>query len=146
MAAQKFKQGYYVPKHPEKYIGDVNKIVYRSSWEYKMDEFLDNNPNVLQWASESIAVPYVKPTDGKIHKYYPDYYVKYRNKQGEIIEEILEVKPQKQTRRSRTRNPKNKLFEDIQFAINVAKWKYCQEFCNKHNIKFRLVTENTLFR
>jgi hypothetical protein len=68
-------QGYFKPRHPEKYVGDVNKIRFMSSWELQADKFLDDNPNVLRWSSEEIVIPYVKPTDGKVHRYYPDYWV-----------------------------------------------------------------------
>ena len=141
-----FRQGYYTPQNPKKYRGDITKIRYLSSWEYKFNQFLDSNPNVLEWSSECIAIPYLKPTDRRVHKYYPDYYIKYKDKNGNIKQEIIEVKPKKQTRRSRSKNPKTRLYEDITYAINMAKWDACQNFCNKYNIKFRILTEQELFR
>ena len=144
--AYNFKQGLYTPKHPEKYCGDVNRIVYRSSWELSFNQFLDNNANVLRWASEEIIIPYVKPTDGKIHKYYVDYLVEYRNTSGEVQVDLIEVKPQKQTRRSRSKIQKTKLVEDITYAINQAKWKAASDFAEQRGWKFRIITEKTLFR
>lgn len=141
-----FKQDFYIPKHPEKYVGDVHRIFYRSSWELEFNKFLDNNPYVIGWSSEPVAIPYIKPTDNKVHRYFPDYWVKYRNASGDIIEEIIEVKPKSQTRRSRRRNPKHKLYEDIQFAINTAKWQYAQKWCEERGIKFKIVTEIGIFR
>ena len=141
-----YQQGWYTPKHPEKYVGNVERIRYMSSWELKMHQFLDNNPNVLQWSSETIAIPYLKPTDKRVHKYYPDYWVKYRNKQGKIVQEIIEVKPEKQTRPTRTRNHKRRLYEQVTYAINIAKWGAAQRFCDKYGMKFRLVTENQIFK
>lgn len=141
-----FKQGYFTPTHPEKYVGDVNKIRFMSSWELQFDKFLDNNPNVLRWSSEEIAIPYIKPTTGKVHRYYPDYWVEFKNKQGEIVQEIIEVKPKSQTQRSRSRKAKNKLYEDLTYAVNIAKWQACTAFCNKYGIKFRIVTEQELFK
>lgn len=152
MADKKYKQGLYIPRHPEKYVGDINKIVYRSSWEYHMDEFLDNNPNILRWKSEPIAIPYVHPFkkdkagNPKIARYFPDYWVEYKNKQGEIIQEILEVKPKKETKMSRARNPKSKLYEELTLQINIAKWKSAQDFCKSKGINFHLITESSLFR
>jgi hypothetical protein len=32
-------QGYFKPRHPEKYVGDVNKIRFMSSWELQADKF-----------------------------------------------------------------------------------------------------------
>lgn len=141
-----WKQGWFTPKHPEKYVGDVNKIRYMSSWELKSHQFLDNNPNILEWSSEPFGIPYVKPTDGRVHKYYPDYWVKYRNKRGQIIQEIVEVKPDHQTRQTRKRSRKQRLYEELSFAINTAKWRAAQQFCNKYGMTFRLVTEKGIYK
>lgn len=141
-------QGYYEPKNPEKYVGDVSKIRYMSSWELNFMNFLDNNPNILRWSSEEIAIPYVKPTDNRVHRYYPDFWVEYENKSGELVREIMEVKPESQTKPPTTRGKRKKtqLTEQIMYAINVAKWEACQQFCNKYGMKFRLVTEKQLFK
>ncbi len=147
-----FRQGYYVPKHPEKYVGKLDKIAYRSSWEFCMDEFLDNNPNVLRWSSEPFAIPYLHPFkkdksgNPRITRYFPDYWIQYRNKQGEVIEEIVEIKPKQQTKRSYSRNPKTKIYEDATLAINISKWKYATEFCKTHNMTFRILTEHSIFK
>ena len=141
-----FKQGRYVPRNPKKYVGDVNKIRYMSSWELKMHEFLDNNPNIINWASEEIAIPYLKPTDHRVHRYYPDYWIKFRNKSGEIVQQILEVKPAAQTRQPTSRKRKQRVYEQVTYAINVAKWQAAQSFCNKYGMKFQIVTENDIFK
>ena len=143
--ASRFKQGIYVPKNPEKYVGDINKIRYMSSWELQTHSFFDNNTRVLRWASEEIAIPYMKPTDRRVHKYYPDYWVEYVNSNGEIIQEIIEVKPAAQTRAPRT-NSKHRLYEQLTFAVNNAKWEAAMAFCKQRNIKFRIVTENSIFK
>jgi len=144
--SETYRQGRYIPKNPSKYIGDITKIRYMSSWEYEMHKFLDNNPNVIEWASEEIAIPYLKPTDNKIHKYYVDYYVKYIDKHGNIKTELIEVKPAKQTKLSRSKKTATQLHENITFAINVAKWKAAQEFAQKKGWMFRIITENQLFK
>lgn len=144
--ARSFKQGWYTPKHPEKYVGKLDKIRYMSSWELKTHKFLDNNPNILKWSSEEIAIPYVKPTDNRVHRYFPDYWVLFRNKQGQNIQEIWEVKPFSQTRKPRSRKTKTRLYEDAQYIINMAKWSAAQQFCNKYNLKFRILTEKDLYR
>ena len=145
---QGHKQGLFTPKNPEKYNGDPNNIRYMSSWELSFDKFLDANPNVVRWSSEEIAIPYIKPTDGRVHRYYPDYWVEYKDKDGNIIHEIIEVKPDKQTRSPTTvgKNKKTQIYEQVTWAVNVAKWEACQQFCNKYNIKFRLLTEKQMFR
>ena len=144
--AKTFKQGWYTPKNPDKYVGDVNKIRYMSSWELKLHSDLDNNQKVLRWSSEEIAIPYIKPTDGKVHKYYPDYWIEYEDVDGNVIQEIIEVKPHKQTKRSRSKNAKQKLIEDVAYAVNLAKWDACQKFCDKYGITFRIMTEKGIFK
>jgi hypothetical protein len=139
--ASKFNQGYYAAKNVEKYVGDLDKIRYMSSWELNFFKFLDGNPNVLRWSSENIAIPYMKPTDGRIHKYYPDIWIEYRNRDGEILQEILEIKPKSQV----TLGKRPSQYEQLQWAVNVSKWKAAQAFCQAKGIKFRILTEDELF-
>jgi hypothetical protein len=143
-----FKQNYFKPRHPEKYIGDVNDIVYMSSWEETFMKFLDNNPNVIRWGSECIAIPYVKPTDGKVHRYFPDFYMEYNNRKGQLIKEIVEVKPEKQIKKPTTRgkSKKTQLYEGIAWAINTAKWRSAQLFCDKYGLKFSIKSEKEIFK
>lgn len=113
-----------------------------SSYELEMHKFLDNNERVLRWGSEEIAIPYIKPTDGKLHKYYVDYFVEYINKDGEIVRELIEIKPFKETHKPRKQN----LREQITFAINVAKWQAATIFAKQNGWKFRIVTEKSIFK
>lgn len=142
--AKTFKQGVYKLRHPEKYLGDPSKVIFRSSWELDMHRFFDNNPNILQWSSEEIAIPYIKPTDRKVHRYFPDYWIKYQTGTGEILEEIIEIKPNNQV----NIHTKKRLttYDKLTYAINVAKWKAATQFCEKHNLKFRILTEKQLFK
>ena len=148
MARRGYKQGRYNPRHPGKYKGNLHNIVYRSSWELSFCRFLDNNTNVLEWSSEEIAIPYIKPTDGRIHRYFPDFWVKYKNKRGQIVQEVIEVKPATQSRTPsrRGKHRKQQLYENITYAINIAKWRAATQFCNKYGMTFRLITENEMFK
>lgn len=148
MASRGFNQGVYKPKNPSKYKGDVERIIYRSSWELSFCQFLDNNSNVLEWASEEIAIPYIKPTDGRVHRYFPDFWIKYKNRSGQIVRELIEIKPLNQKNRptKRGKRKNQQLYEAVTYAINVAKWQAATQFCNKYGMKFRLVTENQLFK
>ena len=109
-----------------------------------MNQFLDNNPNIFRWSSEEIYIPYIKPTDKKLHRYFPDYWVEYKNRHGEIVQEILEVKPNDQVHIHLKKRPTQ--YDKITYAINVAKWKAATEFCNSKGIKFRILTEKQMFR
>lgn len=148
MGMRQTEKGWFSPRNPQKYVGDITKIRYMSSWEKETHRFFDNNPNILRWSSEEVAIPYIKPTDGKIHYYYPDYWIEYKNRNGEIVQEIIEVKPADQTKPPSTRGKRKQtqIFESIRWATNVAKWKACQDFCNKYGLKFRIVTEKHIFK
>lgn len=140
------RKGYYLPKNADKYIGDVSKIMYRSSWELAAFKFFDGNPNIIRWGSEEIAIPYIKPTTGKLHKYYPDIYVEYINNNREYVKEIIEIKPETQTKTSTARKKKTKLYENVTYAINVAKWMAAKKWCEERGITFRLMTEKQMFK
>lgn len=143
--AGRYQQGLYTPRHPEKYVGDPLKIRYMSSWELNLHKFFDNNPHVMRWSSEKLVVPYLKPTDGKFHRYYPDYWIEYRNKEGKLIQEVIEVKPKSKMKKPR-KNSKYKLAETVELAINIAKWKAAQAFCRQRGMTFRIVTESSIFK
>lgn len=142
---KRFLQGRYIPKNPEKYVGDLNKIVYRSSYELQMHQFLDNNTKVLKWASEEIVIPYFYIVDGRMHRYFPDYWVQYQNMKGEVITELLEVKPLAQTKPPR-KNSKYALYEQATYAKNVCKWTAAKKWCDERGWKFRIITERSIFR
>ena len=145
-----FRKGYYTPRNPDKYIGDLRKkrIVYRSSWELDFCHFLDRNTRVLRWGSEEIAIPYVKPTDKRVHHYYPDFWMEYVTADGEVIQELIEIKPSSQVQRPSPvgKKPKQQLYEQLTYAINIAKWEAAKQFCDKYGMKFRIITENTQFK
>jgi hypothetical protein len=144
--ATKFLQGYYELKNPHKYVGsNADKIRYMSSYELNAHTFFDNNPRVLRWSSECIVIPYLKPTDGRVHKYYPDYWIEFVNKDGEILQEVIEVKPASQAKPPRSRG-KHALYEQLMWAVNVAKWQAAEAYCKERNMKFRIITEKSIFK
>ena len=143
--ARSFKQGKYSPRHPEKYVGDLNDITFRSAWEESVMKFLDNNPNILKWSSEPIGIWYVKPTDGKKHRYIPDFYIMYKDVAGKVHQELLEIKPSSQAMPSKSRSQKRRIEENIVFAVNAAKWAAAQVWCKHHGMSFRVLTESEIF-
>jgi len=135
-------KGLFHPNYPEKYVGNVENITYRSSWEKRFMEFCDNNISIMQWGSEEIHIPYLKPTTKKIHRYYPDFFIMYRNAKGEMIREIIEIKPYKES----VLTKKSSTYDKVAIAINMAKWKAAKQFCENHGMSFRVLTEKSLFR
>lgn len=141
----KFHKGIFKPKNPAKYKGDATNIVYRSSWEIKVMRILDENPNVLWWASEELPIPYVSPVDKKVHRYFPDFIVRIRRKAGQETTMILEVKPDSQTKMpTQKRKTKRYLQEAATFAINQEKWRAADLFCKEHGWQFKILTENDI--
>ena len=99
--------GIYKPINPKKYRGNSNQVVYRSLWERKLMVYCDNNKAVLEWGSEEVIIPYLSPWDGKLHRYFPDFYMKVKQANGSIKKFIIEVKPKAQCKPP-VKNPKRK--------------------------------------
>ena len=139
-----YRTGKYTPRNPDKYVGDLNEITYRSSWELTCFQFFDSNPNILKWASEPFPIQYIKPTDRKLHKYWVDFWVKYKDRHGQIIQEILEIKPMNQIKLQEGRKHSNTTLAT--HAINMAKWAAAKQWAAAHNITFRLVPGEAIFK
>ena len=136
----KFAQGPYTVKNPAKYVGK-GVPRYRSGWELSFMIFLDNNDNVMQWASESIQIPYRNPVTGKQSIYVPDLLITYRTRQNTLIAEVIEIKPKKQSIIESKMNNRDRMV----VAINYAKWDSATKWCNRNGLKFRVITEQDLF-
>ena len=136
----------YKPSYPQKYIGNSNNIICRSSWERKFCRWCDLNESIVSWASEEFSIPYVSPVDNRIHRYYPDYLIKVKEKDGRVKTYVVEVKPKKQTvpPQKKSRVTKSYLHECKTYAVNQAKWKAADEFCKDNRIEFRIITEEEL--
>ena len=136
----KFAQGPYTVKNPAKYVGK-GVPRYRSGWELSFMIFLDNNDNVMQWASESIQKPYRNPVTGKQSIYVPDFLITYRTRQNTLIAEVIEIKPKKQSIIESKMNNRDRMV----VAINYAKWDSATKWCNRNGLKFRVITEADMF-
>ena len=136
-------KGKYQVKNPEKYKGNPNNVVFRSSWELRFFNYCDRHPDILQWASEEpfMVVPYKSPIDGKWHRYFPDVWVKTANETF-----LIEIKPLKETQepKKRSRVTKKYLYEVKTWGINSSKWKAAKEFCADRKWKFKIITEKEL--
>jgi hypothetical protein len=137
----KFAQGPYTVKNAAKYVGK-GVPRYRSGWELSFMQFLDNNDNVMQWASESIQIPYRNPITGKQSIYVPDFLITYRTRQNTLIAEVVEIKPKKQSIIESKMSNRDRMV----VAINYAKWASDEKWCARNGLKFRVITELDLFR
>jgi hypothetical protein len=138
----KYAQGKYQIIHPEKYVGNKTPT-YRSSWEHTFMTFCDNNPNILQWASEAIHINYRNPFTGRNTIYVPDFLITYTDSKGGTHAEVIEVKPTKETSLQEAgKSPR----AQAAAILNMAKWAAARAWCQAHGMTFRVVTENDMFR
>ena len=147
MIKKRSYKGKYKPSNPKKYKGDSSNIIYRSLWERKVMVYCDTSPYILQWQSEEIVIPYRNPVNGRLSRYFPDFWVKYQNDKGTITQKIIEVKPKKYTISPR-QNPKRKTklwkSEVLEYLKNTAKWKAAEKYCKKRGYSFQILTEDFL--
>jgi len=138
--------GIYRPRNPQKYVGDHTNIIYRSSWEAKLMDWLDRNPDIISWGSEELIIPYKSPVDGRWHRYFPDFIVKLKTRDGKVKTMIIEVKPKKQTKppEPKKRITKQYISEVTTWGVNQAKWKAAEEYCADRMWEFTLITEDHL--
>ena len=143
----------YTCRNPQKYKGE-HPITLRSRWEVSFAQFCDLNPDVLEWASEPVQIPYPDPTrrlsNGRPRPsvYVPDFLMRIKkNKKvnGRIIHVIetllIEIKPSHETYITEARNKRD--MEAIQ--KNHGKWTMAQSWCKRRGISFRVLTEKDLF-
>jgi len=139
-------QGKYHPRCPNKYTGNKDNIVYRSSWERVMMVWLDNRDDVIRWSSEELAIPYFDPVTSKVRRYFPDFVFTIRKRDGIEKTIIAEVKPYMETflRTKPSKSTRSFLFESATFAKNTAKWNAADKFCQDNGWEFKLITEYDL--
>lgn len=138
----------FFPRNTSKYIGDHTNITCRSLWERKVCKYLDENKNILRWSFEKIKIPYKSPIDEQLHYYIPDFLIEKRNRDNTVSVLLIEVKPEKQTKkpiltekvskRTYSKNMKT-------YLINEAKWNAARHFCKENDIKFVILTEKEIF-
>lgn len=143
-----YRQGYYIPHNPQKYKGNPNNIIYRSSWELAFMRWCDGRADVLEWGSELISISYLYSLDGKYHQYFPDFYLKMKEGDKEQIY-LVEVKPEKDLHKPE--EPKSKTAKALQqykrglevFIKNSDKLKALKKVCSSRGYKIMIVTEKS---
>jgi len=137
---KKWAQGQYVVQNAEKYVGRGTPR-YRSGWEHSFMRFCDSNDNILQWASESIAIPYRNPITGKMTNYVPDFLITYRTRDNTVRAELIEIKPKSQSVVEERMNSR----ERAVVAVNYAKWDAATKWARRNGMTFRVITEADMF-
>jgi hypothetical protein len=136
----KYAQGKFQMQNPSKYVGNKTPT-YRSSWEYVFMQFCDNNPSILNWASEAVHINYRNPLTGKNTIYVPDFLITYSDANGAQHAEVVEVKPRKETTLEGAKN----IRDQAAAILNMAKWEAARQWCKAHGLTFRVVTEDMIF-
>lgn len=151
--SRKFRQGQFKPKFPDKYIGDVDNIYFRSSWELKFMNWADSKKEVTAWGSEIITIPYQiqENKDGQLitkeRKYYPDFYLEIGDKRYVIeVKPIAQTQPPKKPKKESVKSLNNYYRAIKAYKKNLHKWKFAKEWCERQNIEFQLVTEKNLYK
>lgn len=139
-------KGFFRPKNPQKYKGDPTNIIYRSGWEARFMSYLDNHPDVMEWSSEELAIPYLSPIDGKYHRYFPDFIVKRKDVNGKVETVMVEIKPHKQTMPPvRQKRITKKYITEVQtWGINSSKWEAAEKYCKQRGWLFMKLTEKEI--
>lgn len=137
----RFANGIYALTNPAKYVGK-GAPRYRSGWEHAFFKFCDSNDAVLQWASESIAIPYRNPITGKQSQYIPDILMTYRTRGNQVRAELIEIKPKKQS----VIEAKMSARDRAVVAVNYAKWDAATKWAKRNGLLFRVITEDQMFK
>jgi hypothetical protein len=162
------KQGYYKVQNKEKYMGDPNLVIFRSSWEHTFCRWCDFSPSILRWSSEPIRVPYydrvskldelkrqgLDPNNPKnwVVKYYnTDYWIEVAKGDGTTQKMFVEIKPSGKLKKPIPPNDNAPLKEVRRFnllakeyLINEAKFAALKAWAERSGAQFWVFTEETL--
>ena len=135
-------QGRFTPSNKEKYVGDVNNIVYRSGWELQVMKWCDSNSAVEKWGSEEIVIGYYSDVDKRPHRYFVDFYIKYTSGRTQLIE----VKPfrETQTPKKQGKSRATQLREATTYIVNQNKWNAAEKYAKDNGYTFMIWTEKEL--
>ena len=137
----RWANGFYQVLNPNKYVGNKPPH-YRSGWEHSFMRFCDCNEHILQWASESIVIPYRHPLTGRMTNYVPDFLISYRTRDNRMCAEVIEIKPKKQS----VIESKASARDRAVVAVNYANWDAATKWCRRQGLQFRVITEDDIFR
>ena len=142
----KYYQGKFKPKFPEKYKGDPTNIIYRSSWELRFMNWCDSDTAIVKWSSECTVIPYRCGTDNKLHRYFVDFKIQVKTKDGGFKTFLVEIKPLAQTMPPKFPGKKTKryLTESMTFIKNQSKWDAANQYCKDRGWEFIVITEKQL--
>jgi hypothetical protein len=147
---RKTYKGLYKPRNPEKYVGDVSQVVYRSGWERKLMLRCDSDPNILKWGSETMPIQYYSSVDGKTRRYFVDFFIQLKDRSGNVKSIMVEVKPHKETippvppKRNTAKTKQRYVNEMMTYQRNQDKWEAATAWGKKNGWDFTIMDEYSL--
>ena len=162
---KKYNQGFYEVKNTDKYIGDLSKVRYLSSWELKFFVYADFNSVIKRWSSEFIVIPY-QDQKGGWHRYYPDIYIEKVNpKDSDILDKfVIEIKPYNEVNpkfvnENGSIEPPERYLKKITptalesyeyqlktYQKNLYKWTKAKNWCKSNGMSFHIMDEKYMKR
>ena len=106
--------------------------------------YCDQSSSIIEWGSEEVIIPYISPWDGRVHRYFPDFYIKVKQHDNKVKKYIIEVKPKKQCKPPKNKKRKSYINECITYSVNQAKWKSAKIYCAKNDWEFIILTEDNI--
>jgi len=102
----------------------------------------DKTPEIIEWSSEEVVIPYVYDIDKKYHRYFMD--LKIKTKDGKV--RLVEIKPKRQTAPPARKNTRTKQYmsESLTYVKNQNKWNAAEKFAKDNGWTFEIWTEDTL--
>lgn len=139
-------KGKYKVINKDKYQGDYTKVVYRSSWELAFMKYCDHNSSILKWNSEDVVIPYFDPSRNKNRRYFMDFWIMKKSKDGIVRELLIEVKPDAETRMPKVPKRKTQSYKRsiATYITNRAKWDAAEIWAHKRQMGFVVLTEKTM--
>ena len=116
---RRFITGYFYSKKNGK------DMYYRSSYELFAYRILEQMKPVSSYVTEPFSISYFNGYD-HISQYIPDILVIY----DDGFKELIEVKPER----------------DVEKIKNVRKFKAARKYCDKHDMRFSVWTEDQVFK
>jgi hypothetical protein len=142
MKKGQYYSGKYRVVNKGKYDGDYSAVSYRSLWERQVFKWCDENVDVVKWNSEETVIPYRCKTDNRMHRYFVDLKIQFKN--GSTY--LIEIKPKKQTLAPKVKTRKTKAYitEVLTYAKNISKWGAAEEYCGDRGWHFEVWTEDVI--
>lgn len=147
----RYMSGKYKVRNKEKYVGDPNEIIFRSSYERKFMVFCDLDESVLRWSSEPYSIPYLDTVSEKKRNYFVDFYARIKVPDGHVQDYLVEVKPRKKLNKPLPPNReslhklKNYNSAMHEYLTNLSKFTAAKSYALKIGYKFIIVTEKELY-